>query len=145
VPSYYDPEKKCRAGVMDEAQFHAECGPESGPFFRGLLGRWAAEGGAFRWGAGGVGLRGVVAGKEVAVCFFAPRYGGKQDRIEFSCSALVKLLGQGRNDELMAAVRSAAGGSALGKTMVSVVRPGSLTEERQAALAEALLALLAGE
>jgi hypothetical protein len=68
-----------------------------------------------------------------------------QHRIELSCSALVKQAGQRRNDQLMAAVRSAAGEVALGNTMVSVVRPGTLIEERQTALLEALLALLSGE
>jgi hypothetical protein len=99
-------------------------------------------GGALKWGAGGVGLRGTIDGKEVAVCFLAPQCAGKEDRIELACTTLSKQIGPKRSKKLEDAIRSAAGDLALGKTMLSVVRPGTLPVGMQKFLAQAFLDLL---
>jgi hypothetical protein len=142
MPSHYDEKKKCRVGTMDEDQFYAECGAESAAWFRGLIHRWTEAGGALKWGAGGVSLRGTIDSKEAAVCFLAPQFAGKQDRIELACTTLTKQIGQKRSKILEDAIRSAADDLALGKTMISVVQPGTLPAGKQKALAQAFLELL---
>jgi hypothetical protein len=142
MPSYYDPKKKCRVGTMDEKQFHAECAKESGGYFRALIDAWTKAGGSLKWGAGGVGLRGPIDGKEVGVCFLAPQFAGKQDRIELACTALTKQIGPARFQKLESALRAAAGENVLGKTMISIVQPGSLPKAKQQALTKSLVDLL---
>jgi hypothetical protein len=142
MPSHYDPAKKCRVGTMDETQFYAECGPDSGPYFRRLIECWTKAGGTLKWGAGGVGLRGSMAGKEVGICFLAPQFADKYDRIELACTTLAKQIGRDRNAAFEGALRAAAGDAVLGKTMMSVVQPGALPAAKQAALSKALLDLL---
>ena len=122
--SYYDPVKTCRVSRMDEAQFHSE-----------------AEG-TLKWGAGGVSLRGEVDDKDVSVCFLAPQFAGKQDRIELAFTTLLKQIGPARASELEASLRSAAGEKVLGKTMISIVTPGKLPPAHPSDLTRALLDLL---
>jgi hypothetical protein len=143
MPSYYDEKKKCRVGTMDEEQFYAECSAQNAAWFRSLMQRWTKAGGALKWGAGGVGLRGTIEGTEAAVCFLAPQFGGKQDRIELACKTLIKQIGEKGSKKLEDAIRSAAGEQALGKTMLSVVQPGTLPAGKRQALAQAFLDLLA--
>lgn len=142
MPSQFDPKKKCRVGTMDEPQFYSEADEESGAYFRGLMRAWSKAGGTLRWGAGGVSLRGEVDGKEVSVCFLAPQFAGKKDRIELACTTLKKQIGPARSSELEGALRSAAGEQVLGTTMISIVLPGTLPPAKQKALTKALLDLL---
>ena len=37
MPSYYDPKKTCRVGMMDESQFYEECSKVTGLYFRALI------------------------------------------------------------------------------------------------------------
>ena len=141
MPSFYDPKKKCRVGTMDESQFYAESGEATGSYFRGLITAWSKAGGVLKWGAGGVSLRGEIDGKEVSICFLAPQFAGKQDRIELACTTLTKQIGPARASELENALRAAAGEQALGKTMISIVQPGALPPAGQKALTKAFLAL----
>ena len=62
--SHYDAAKTCRVGTMDEAQFCAESEPINGEYFRGLIAQWLKARGTLKWGAGGVSLRGLIAGKD---------------------------------------------------------------------------------
>jgi hypothetical protein len=142
MASHYDPEKKCRVGTMDESQFYTECQAKNGEYFRNLIQSWTKAGGVLKWGAGGVSMRGAVDGKEVSVCFLAPQFAGKQDRIELTCATLKKQIGTTRSDELENDLRSAAGEQALGKTMISIVQPGTLPGTKQKALTKAFLDLL---
>ena len=141
MPSHYDEKKKCRVGTMDEEQFYAECRAENGAWFRNLIQYWTKAGGALKWGAGGVSLRGTINGKEVAVCFLAPQIAGKQDRIELACTTLTKQIGQERTNRLKEAIHLAAGDLALGTTMMSVVQPGALSAAKRNELAQAFLDL----
>ena len=142
MPSYYDPKKTCRVGIMDESQFYEECNEETGAYFRILIAAWSKAGGMFKWGAGGVSLRGEVNGKEVSVCFLAPQFAAKQDRIELACTTLTKQIGPARTAALQNALRAAAGELVLGKTMISIVQPGTLPVAKQKALSAAFLDLL---
>ena len=108
MPSHYDAEKNCRVGTMDEQQFYKEADQENGAYFRTLLGAWKNAGGTFKWGAGGVGLRGDVQGKEVGFCFAAPAFRGKKDRIELACAQLKKQLGEARCDHMVESLRKVA-------------------------------------
>jgi len=142
MASHYDTKQKCRVGTMDEAQFFAEAEKLSAAYFRGLLAAWTKAGGTLKWGAGGVSLRGEVGGKDVSIGFLAPQFAGKQDRIELGCTTLVKQLGAERANKLEAGLRAAAGEQLLGKTMISIVQPGTLPAAKQKALSAAFLALL---
>jgi|CXWL01.1.fsa_nt_gi hypothetical protein len=142
MPSYYDDDKKCRVGVMDEAQFRAESDPRCAAFFADLIAAWTQAGGLLRWGAGGVSLRGAIAGTEVAVCFLAPQFAGKKDRIELACTTLGKQIGVPRLAALEAALRAAAAERVLGKSMLSIVEPGLLPAAGQAALVRAFVDLV---
>lgn len=142
MASYYDPEKKCRTGTMDEAQFRAESGEMSATFFAALMASWTRAGGELKWGAGGVSLRGKVDGRDLAVCFLAPQFAGKKDRIELACATLAKNMEPRRLEQLQLALRSAAGKQVLGTSMISVVDPGLLQQEGQDALAKAFLDLI---
>lgn len=142
MPSHYDAAKKCRVGTMDEEQFRAETSARSASFFARLIGAWTKAGGLLRWGAGGVSLRGAIAGSEIAVCFLAPQFAGKKDRIELACATLAKQLGSARLGRLEAALRAAGGDHVLGKSMISIVEPGLLPSPDQAALIEAFLDLM---
>ncbi len=142
MPSYYDEKKKCRVGTMDEDQFYKECESASATYFRGLLSAWTKAGGSLKWGAGGVGLRGPVRGKETGICFLAPQFAGKKDRIELACVALAKQIGKDSMNKLETALRNAAGEQALGKTMISIVQPGALPAGKQKALSKTFLDLL---
>jgi hypothetical protein len=144
MASYYDEKKKCRVGTMDEDQFYAECSKSNAAYFRGLMSAWAKAGGTLKWGAGGVGLRGAIDGKEAGVCFLAPQFAGKKDRIELACTTLVKQIGPGRSKKLEESLRSAAGDQALGNTMISIIEPGTLPAAKQKALSKAFVDLLAG-
>lgn len=86
MTSHYDAKKNCRVGTMDEKQFYKESDKVNGAFFKKLIGAWDRKGGTLKWGAGGVGLRCEVGGCEVGVCFVAPVYAKKRDRIELSCT-----------------------------------------------------------
>lgn len=142
MPSHYDDAKKCRVGTMDEDQFYTECDKVNGSYFRGLLTAWTKGRGALKWGAGGVGLRAIIDGKETGVCFLAPAFGGKKDRIELACTALAKQIGEAKCEKLKKALRAAAGESALGATMISIVQPGLLPPKQQAVLTKAFIGLL---
>lgn len=142
MPSQYDPAKKCRVGTMDEDQFYAECDKANGAYFRRLLGAWMQSGGALKWGAGGVGLRATIGGKEAGVCFLAPAFGGKKDRIELACTTLAKQIGDARCEKLKKALRGAAGDSVAGTTMLSIIQPGLLSTKGQDALTEVFTGLL---
>ena len=142
MASHYDEAKKCRVGTMDEPQFQAESDAENGRYFRDLIAAWQKAGGGLKWGAGGVSLRGPVDGKDVSVCFLAPKFAGKQDRIELACTTLTKQIGVTRASGLDDTLRAAAGDHVLGKSMISVVRPGALSPASQKALTQAFLDLL---
>lgn len=142
MPSYYDPKKSCRVGTMDEAQFESESDKKNLTYLQGLMSAWSKAGGIFKWGAGGVSLRGNVGNKEVSVCFLAPKFAGKPDRIELACTTLTKQIGPDRAKELEKALRAAAGEQVLGKTMISIVEPGALSAAKQKALTQAFLDLL---
>ena len=141
MPSYYDEKAKCRVGEMDEKQFYAESDKDNGTFFKSLVAAWTKAGGSLKWGAGGAGLRAKADGKEVGVCFLAPKFAGKQDRIELSCTALKKQLGDNAVDALHNSLRTAAGESFKGTTMVSLVNPGKLPDKAQKAIVKSLLAV----
>ena len=141
MPSHFDEKKKCRVGTMDEAQFYSESDQPNGAYFHDLLKAWAKAGGTLRWGAGGVGLRVELDGREVGVCFLAPAYAGKKDRIELGCSSLRKQLGASRCDELVAAIREAAGDRVAGASMISIIQPGDLPTAKKKALTRAFTAL----
>ena len=142
MPSYYDPKKTCRVGMMDESQFYEECSKETGLYFRALIAAWSNAGGVLKWCAGGVGLRGKVDGKDVSVCFLAPQFAAKQDRIELACTTLTKQIGPARTAALENTLREAAGELVLGKTMISIVQPGTLPAASQKALSRAFLDLI---
>jgi hypothetical protein len=127
---------------MDEAQFYAECDEANGPYFRRLLAAWAKAGGSLKWGAGGVGLRGSVDGKDVGFCFVAPRFAGKKDRIELGCATLAKQIGDARCKQLQQALRDAAGDRVAGTSMISIIEPGLLTKAGQDALTQVFTKLL---
>lgn len=142
MPSYYDEKAKCRVGTMDEDQFYRECAGTSASFFREMMATWLKAGGALKWGAGGVSLRGAVGGKETGICFLAPQFAGKKDRIELACTTLAKQLGKDRLGVLEKSLRQAAGERVLGKTLISIVEPGTLAAAGQKALRQAFLHLL---
>jgi hypothetical protein len=142
MPSHYDATKKCRVGTMDEAQFYDECDKSNGAYFRGLMATWTDAGGALKWGAGGVGLRGPIEGKEVGVCFLAPAFAGKQDRIELACAGLAKQIGDARCKKLQDELRQAAGERVAGNTMISIIQPGALSPAQQKALTKVFVGLL---
>lgn len=141
MPSHYDEAKKCRTGTMDEKQFYAESDASSGAYWKSLLAAWQKQGGTLNWGAGGVGLRKPIAGKEVGVCFLAPAYAGKKDRIEFSLTVLGKVIGAPRCEALKVALQKAAGEQMTGASMVCIVEPGKLPAAGQKAVTAALLGL----
>ena len=141
MASRYDTKKKCRVGTMDEEQFYAESEDKTGAYFRDLLQRWAKAGGMLRWGAGGVGLRAVVDGREIGICFLAPAFRGKKDRIELTCASLRKQLGAARCDDLVAALRKAAGDRVAGSSMISIIQPGDLSAAGKKAITRAFTAL----
>ena len=132
--SHYDPKKNCRVGTMDEKQFYSESSPENGDWFRPLIKSWKRAGGELKWGAGGVGLRASVGGKQVGICFLAPAFRGKKDRIELACTGLARELGAKRCQTLQDSLREVAGDHVLGKSMLSVVQPGTLAKAQQKAL-----------
>ena len=142
VTSRYDPKKNCRVGTMDEKQFYNESGDVNAAYFRKLTQAWDRAGGTFKWGAGGVGLRGQIGGLEVGVCFLAPAYAKKRDRIELSCAPLKKQIGAAQCNEFIETIRAAAGEHVLGASMISVVEPGGLSTTRQHALTRAFCALI---
>ncbi len=142
MPSYYDESKNCRVGVMDEGQFYAEAGASSGAYFETLIRDWQDAGGTLKWGAGGVGLRSLIDGKAVGICFVAPAYAGKKDRIELSLTPLGKRIGAERCDALKSQLARAAGDRLKGKSMVSILEPGSLQAADRQALTSALCRML---
>ena len=142
MPSCYDSRKKCRVGTMDEAQFYAECDKSNGAYFRSLIDVWTKAAGGLKWGAGGVGLRGLIGTKEIGVCFLAPQFAGKQDRIELACTTLAKQIGDARCKKLQDAICAAAGDHVTGKTMVSIIQPGTLSAAAQKALTKAFVSLI---
>ena len=95
-----------------------------------------------KWGAGGVGLRGQIQGKDVGVCFLAPTFKAKTDRIELSCAQLKKQVGVSRCQELVDSLRSVAGDRVKGQSMISIVDPGGLSTPKQKALLKAFAKLL---
>ena len=100
------------------------------------------KGGTLKWGAGGVGLRSEIKGKEVGICFLAPAYAGKKDRIELSLTALAKQIGAPRCESLKAALQKASGDRLKGASMVSILEPGELSAAGQKSLTSALGKLL---
>jgi hypothetical protein len=127
---------------MDEDQFYSESGRADGTYFKALIGVWLKKGGKLKWGAGGVGLRGLVGDKEVGICFLAPAYGAKKDRIELSLTTLAKQIGAARCEELKAALLKAAGDQLKGASMVSILEPGALSVADQKSLTAVLCKLL---
>lgn len=142
MASHYDPEKKCRVGLMDEKQFFSEANEVNGIYFKALLEAWRNKGGSQQWGAGGLGLRSRIEGKEVGICFLAPAYAGKKDRIELSFTNLAKQVGPARCETLKLALQAAAGDQFKGTSMVSILDPGELPPARCTALTTALCSLL---
>ncbi len=142
MPSHYDSDKKCRVGTMDEKQFYAECDKTNGAYFRSLLKGWTTAGGELKWGSGGVGLRGSVGGKEVGVCFVAPAFKGKRDRIELGCASLSKQIGETKCRRLQESLRNVAGDRVAGKSMISIIQPGELPTAKQKALTKVFTQLL---
>ena len=142
MTSHYDKAKNCRVGTMDEDQFHAEAGKASSAYFKTLIGAWTKKGGTLKWGAGGVGLRCPIGGKEVGICFLAPAYAAKKDRIELSLTALAKQIGNSRCEALKAALQKAAGDNFKGASMVSILEPGELSAAGQKSLTSTLGQLL---
>ncbi len=140
MPSHYDKSKNCRVGTMDEAQFYAEAGAESGAYFKALLTAWSKSGSTLKRGAGGVGVRGE--GKEVGFCFVAPAFRAKTDRIELGCSQLKKQIGEAKCGALVESLRAAAGDQCKGQSMISIMDPGSLPAAKQKALTKAFTGLL---
>lgn len=140
--SHYDPEKKCRVGLMDEKQFFSEASEVNGIYFKALLEAWRNQGGSQQWGAGGLGLRSRIEGKEVGICFLAPAYAGKKDRIELSFTNLTKQVGPARCETLKLALQAAAGDQFKGTSMVSILDPGELPPASHTALTTALCSLL---
>ncbi len=63
---------------MDEGQFYDESDQKNGKYFKSLMAKWKKSGGGFKWGAGGMGLRGAVDEKEIGICFLTPTYAGKK-------------------------------------------------------------------
>ena len=145
MTSHYDPKKNCRVGTMDEKQFYKESGDGNGAYFRKLIQAWARAGGTLKWGAGGVGLRGEVGECEVGICFLAPAYAKKRDRLELSCAPLKKQIGTTRCGEFVEMIRTAAGENVLATSMISIVQPGTLPTSQQHALTRALCALIQTE
>lgn len=139
MPSYYDATKKCRVGTMDPDKFLRRMRQGQRRVFSQP---WTAAGGSLKWGAGGVRLRCRIDGKEVGIGFVAPQFAGKKDRIELACASLAKQLGPGRLEKLESALRAAAGELVLGKSMLSIVQPGTLAAGKQKALTKAFLDLL---
>lgn len=142
MPSRYDASKNCRVGTMDERQFYSEADKQSGSYFRTLLGAWTKAGGSLKWGAGGVGLRGEVKGKDVSFCFVAPAFRGKTDRIELGCAQLKKQLGEPLCNRLVESLRKVAGDRVKGKSMISIMDPGTLPASKQKALTRVFADLL---
>ena len=142
MTSHYDSAKKCRVGTMDEDQFYSEASKASGTYFRTLISAWKKKGGTLKWGAGGVGLRSPIGGKDVGICFLAPEYGGTKDRIELSLNALAKQIGTPRCEALKVALQEAAEGHLKGASMVSILEPGELSPAGQKSLTSALRKLL---
>lgn len=141
MASHYDPAKKCRVGTMDEKQFYAEASEVNGAYFKSLISDWRKKGGDLQWGAGGLGLRLPIGGKQVGICFLAPAYAGKKDRIELSLTTLGKQIGSARCEVLKSALQKAAGEHLKGASMVSIVDPGELPASGRKALTAAFDAL----
>lgn len=142
MASNYDPDKKCRVGLMDEQQFFSEANKVNGNYFKALLSAWRDKGGSQQWGAGGLGLRSRMEGKDVGICFLAPAYAGKKDRIELSFTNLAKQVGPARSEALKLALQAAAGDQFKGTSMVSILDPGGLPPANRTALTTALCDLL---
>ena len=142
MPSYYDEKAKCRVGTMDEDQFYTECESSNAVYFRDFIATWIKKGGTLKWGAGGVSLRGAVDGKDISICFLAPQFAGKKDRIELACASLSKQMGKDRLSSLEKSLRQAADEHVLGKTMISIVELGSLSASNQKALRQAFVTLI---
>lgn len=142
MASHYDPAKKCRVGTMDESQFQKECDEPNGAYFQDLMAAWKKAGGELKWGAGGVGLRGEIEGKLTGVCFLAPKFASKKDRIELACATLAKQIGKDNCSQLQEAIRNAAGGNVLGTSMISVIQPGLLAAAKRKALTKVFIDLL---
>ncbi len=142
MPSRYDADKNCRVGTMDERQFYKEADRQNGAYFRTLLASWQQAGGTLKWGAGGVGLRGDVRGKDVGFCFVAPAFKGKADRIELGCAQLKKQLGEARCRRLVESLRRVAGDRVKGQSMISITNPGTLSVCNKEALMKVFTDLL---
>ncbi len=142
MPSHYDAGKNCRVGTMDERQFYKEADKENGACFRTMLATWKKSGGTLKWGAGGVGLRGEIEGKDVGICFLAPTFKAKADRIELSCAQLKKQLGASRCQELVDSLRMVAGDRVKGQSMISILNPGALPTPKRNALLKVFTELL---
>lgn len=142
MPSYYDEKAKCRVGTMDEDQFFSECASSNAAYFRDFITIWINKGGTLKWGAGGVSLRGEVDGKNISICFLAPQFAGKKDRIELACTTLSKQMGKRRMESLEKSMRLAADEHVLGKTMISIVEPGTLPAAKLKALRQAFVTLI---
>ena len=142
MPSHYDANKNCRVGTMDESQFYKEADKENGAYFRTLLAAWKKSGGTLKWGAGGVGLRGEVKGKDVGFCFVAPAFRGKVDRIELGCAQLETQLGEPQCNRFVESLRRVAGDQVKGQSMISITNPGTLPPAKQKALTKVFTDLL---
>lgn len=142
MPSRYDASKNCRVGTMDERQFYSETDRKNGSYFRTLLGAWKKAGGTLKWGAGGVGLRGEVKGKEVGFCFVAPAFRGKADRLELACAQLKTQLGEPQCNRLVESLRKVADDRVKGQSMISITNPGTLSATKQEALTKVFTNLL---
>lgn len=142
MPSRYDAAKNCRVGTMDEAQFYREADKDNGSYFRALLAAWAKAKGSMKWGAGGVGLRGEIKGKEVGFVFVAPAFRAKTDRLELACAQLKKQLGEKPCARFVESLRKVAGDQVKGTSMISIQSPGTLPAAKQKALTRVFTDLL---
>lgn len=122
---------------MDEKQFYSEATRANGSYFKSLISVWENKEGKLKWGAGGLGLRIHIDGNEVGICFIAPAYAGKKDRIELSFTTLAKQIGTARSEALKTALQNAAGDRLKGTSMVSIVEPGELSAADQKVLTAA--------
>ena len=79
-------------------------------------------------------------GNEVGVCFLAPKFAGKQDRVELACATLAKQIGAEAVKTLSDALRKAGGDQVKGTTMISLLRPGDLSHKSQKDVMASLIA-----
>jgi hypothetical protein len=146
MATWYDEKLMDWAGIMDEAQFYAECERSNGKFFRRLIAAWTANAGCFlEWEIGGVSLCARIDGKKVEVCSLAPQCqrAGTKDHIILTRASYIQHTDKARAEKHEREVCAAAGRLAeIGTTRLDILEPGTLPRANQAALVQALVAVL---